>query len=342
MPAAYMTLGTVAEIVLAMRDIQQEIELQSDCKPGLNFNLVGGEPTLDLDAFYEICRWLPFKLKYEGIYADLSMTTNGWWLADPRTFKKFMRCVRELKLSDIEKVDIRISHSAYHAQWQSELHRRINETILRRQAADLPMDAETMQEFLTDDLERECPGCGWRFKRSEHALYEGCPECGEPEDGLNEAHAVDTEADVPWSMFQMFEEWNNTDRDSRIYVERQSIDGKKISPVGRAKNPYVPAMQDSSCGPATSELKFTFAPDGSIYDFCCNGGKVPNAGHARDGSQLLYRHIDFMQHLWRRYPHKESRGFDANPWQGERCRNCSTVAREWAEGRKANKKLVPV
>jgi hypothetical protein len=105
-----------------------------------------------------------------------------------------------------------------------------------------------------------------------------------------------------------------------IHVEYQrgGHDGVQ-TPTGRAGD-FQLGTASGYCN-RHEQILFTFNPDGSLHDFCCNGGKV-KAGHASDGLALLWRRMSYMDFIHRKVPTHENKS-------GERCRQCEDLGRNW-------------
>lgn len=332
LPGIYMTPSVMSQIISAMEDIKQELVLAGrthECAR-VSYNLVGGEPTLDMDSFATCVQYAAFK------DLELEMTTNGWWLRSAETTAQFLRAVRPwyLKFND---GSIRISDSAYHRSFRTPEEIRVLAWPGWKRATssedvwdlmeclkygDGPVDSvacpECEAQVAEDDFDDHTQnGCSVSFDTLRELLLEA-------QDRHRESYLSELLQNQLAGML--------SGRDLSIYVDQQGTEADQISPVGRARANHITATQDGPCGKHENELKFTFQPDGSIYDFCCSGGKIAG-GHARDGSQLLYNHLDFMSLLFERYPVRDdpSRFGWNNPWQGARCRGCSHVAREWRE-----------
>lgn len=333
MPAAYMVPSVMSQIVQAMEDIRQELVLAGRMHEGtkVNYNLVGGEPTLDMENFATCVQYLAWGDQ------DMEMTTNGWWLRSTETIVQFLNAVRPWYLRFNEGT-IRISDSPYHRTFRTPEEIKVLAWSGWSRARD-ESDVWDLMSRLTegdDDTPRsvDCPEC------QEHVLEEDFSEhmlgaCGVSRgalyDALSDAQDQAREERLDETLQSQLSEML-VGRHLSLHVDHQAGDSDHVSPVGRARADHIAATQDGHCGKHESELKFTFQPDGSIYDFCCNGGKVAG-GHARDGSQLLYNHLDFMSLLFEHYPVRDNPklwGWN-NPWQGERCRGCSHVARQWRE-----------
>jgi hypothetical protein len=317
LPSLYMSNSVLRQIKQAMQDIYERL-VQEDRMyaehDGVTYNMVGGEPTYDMQEFarcvQEIASW--------GGADRLEMTTNGSWLGSLEQTAAFARAVMPVA----DQIRIRVSDSPYH--WQFRTHAE------KHALGNLQHGLEGLNDLLDslmssgDDVTIECPECDATLSYGELADHADSGDCTATYNELEQLY-TDTRDRLHSQMgvdmiYQVFSELFI---DHRLYADKQSILGDHISPVGRARTTQIPAWQDGACGPDLHALRFTFAPDGSIYDFCCNGGKVAG-GHARDGVQLLYNHLDFMTFLHKAYP-------SGRKWQGERCQNCHTIARQWKE-----------
>lgn len=317
LPGAYMSIDVVDQILDAMEQIKEELALLDPrwANHTVDYNLVGGEPTLDLEQFGSIIQYMHLR------GCDLEMTTNGWWLENPKTLSGFLRALGPAAWE--EGLSIRVSDSPFHAPFRSTRLTRLLKHL--KQGSD---GAQDLLDILQEDSCVVCPECNTKVMRED--IWDHHQSCGVAEaelwDEWDRQVGSALPGDAEYRLVQLL-------NDQRLHVDTQSGDASKISPVGRARGNHIAAAQDGPCGPDSHAVRFTFQPDGSIYDFCCNGGKVAG-GHARDGSQLLYNHLSFMEYLYQHFPqrpHSYTGASSNSPWGGGRCRQCSTVAREWKD-----------
>lgn len=301
MPADPMRREDLTEI----KGFLDEISLSLKPETNISVNLIGGEPTLDMEHLENVlstvaswerpqrddCEWT------NGI--SLEMTTNGWWLESYKDTVAFAKAVWT-ELSE-ERLIVRISNSAYHDEFRSPA-----------------------LSHLFKDEPRESYGYGGGRKTSkledylQELGYEGCTE---DEDGnYNEPQDL-------W----LLEELRKAAEACHLYIDSKLGGPEKVSPVGRAKTNGI-GWQDGECH-ATSGIKFTFMPTkdgerpGRLYDPCCNGGKVP-LGFADEGLGLLIKRALFMEALHKEFP--KPKGTSApSPLQGDRCRQCPSFGAKW-------------
>lgn len=323
LPGGYMSNDTIRNILdtaLLIRSKLVDLTYAS-VHDGISINLVGGEPTLDLDEFHRVAAYISgLHDEYSGeagIY--LEMTTNGWWLQSVPTLRKFMDAVRRF---DDTGMRIRISDSPYHMPFRSKTERYMLPKLQYEIGDDVLYEMQEYYFLQIEETGYECPLCSVRATSwYTHVKMSGC---GVEEDEWRDQQDWQMSKELPWSYLCQLQSLMNSE-DVHMFVDAQKADGARISPVGRAKTTQIPAWQNGLCGRTTEELMFTFAPDGSVYDFCCNGGKVPGAGHARDGLEILENHLTFMQHLYSRFP------IGLHSGEGRRCAGCSCAARQWHE-----------
>lgn len=80
----------------------QSVNTLQDARINIDINLIGGEPTLYMSKLRKLLKRL------NGV-CRIYMTTNGWWLSNPKATRRFIDCV-----NDIDDIYIRISNDVYH------------------------------------------------------------------------------------------------------------------------------------------------------------------------------------------------------------------------------------
>lgn len=296
-PGGWMTSDTFERIVMFAR----EIDPVND-GARVMFNFVGGEPTLKPGL---LGRFLD-RLEHGG-FSLVEMTTNGWWLKN-RT--AFVNVVTHLRRHLYGGLTVRISSSEFHDLFRSE--------TLKRKLKDPDILRKAVGEGMCDWFEHEawmvkgcCGSCGHECEVGSTYGSE-CPECG------NWVDPVHT-----WKS-SVFEDcvaalWHAVDG-SRCYVDRQQA--WSVSANGRAAD-FQLSSESASCGTGADDLKFSFNPDGTIHDFCCNGGPHPG-GHVDEGLVLLLVRTAFMDHLRRKMGAASSYGAD---WRkSDACLRCPGIA----------------
>lgn len=313
MPAAYMR----DEDLYAIREFLET--LGKNLLPSTNFsiNLVGGEPTLDMDRFKAILErirdWRLPQNEDEEEYStrnlQIEMTTNGWWLEKYKDTAAFGKAVRQALIN--EEIRIRISNSIYHDRFRA---RRMEHLFKHKEPSGYYNARETspLESYFIDFYPEETC-CG-------NDVYPGeeCPECGEVYDYLGqESMCVDSLREAAKNEF--------------LYIDSKLASEEKVSPVGRAKKNEF-GIQDGACH-ETDDIKFTFMPTlpgerpGRIYDVCCNGGHVP-MGFADEGINLFFKRMLFMQALHKKFPITKT-SIGHNDGQGYRCLNCPSFGAKW-------------
>ncbi len=278
-------------------------------------NLIGGEPTKDLQQFSRILDYLSNHSACGKVSFD--MTTNGWWLRSWETLCKFAEAVGPF-LRDREMC-IRISNTEYHDPFRSYVEKRLISEDTKPQDYGY---GERKVSRLESAL--ECPFDHYEFQAV-------CPECETPlsdkvcsKCGLelsedDYAEAQDKGYAAPG--YEWIAELLKASKEGHFYVDRRSPGEAKISPVGRAAKNGI-GYQDCECWDGRSI--FTIAPGGDLQGVCCTGGNVP-IGNVRDGAWQLYALASlYIRAIKQRYPGKTS----------ARCQRCSAFAAGWVSQNK--------
>ncbi len=280
-----------------------------DVRPMIN--LVGGEPTLDLNQFERILR--------DVVQWDypIEMTTNGWWLEDAEAFVRFARIIGGAPFLNI----------------------RISNTIWHKRGKHFPKDHKELESYLEDIASHvgetpKCDTCDGELSYSigsdncEYTCEKKCEPISQEDYHDKEAMLNDRLYGAAQSLLEVIE---NHD----LYLDRRIDSTEKISPVGRARM-YNMGSQDGACHP-TQDMKFTFMPGSPggtpapLYDACCNGGKLP-LGNACDGAlTLLALRHDYMKALHKEIPitYSSTAANNYNPGGGIRCHGCASFGAKW-------------
>ena len=289
-------------------------ELFSFLKPlihqghNIALNLIGGEPTKDLDQFRRI---LDFIMSQDRSNINVEMTSNGWWLRSWETLCKFA----SVTAPHIDELNIRLSNSIYHDPFRTPTEKRIF-AIQSKKPSWSPY-VNPLAQLLTYafdyyDSEPLCPHCG------KGLAPEKCPHCGEEitEDEYYEAQDNSYNITGACQIPQLLKACEN----DQLYIDRKVTDDTKVSPVGRALKKGI-GCQKVKCW--DGRMIFTIEPSGKLQGICCVGGHVP-LGHIRDGAKTLYnratKYISAIEEL----PYN-------NP-----CAQCSTFAIKWIKENSEN------
>jgi hypothetical protein len=305
------------DTLLKLMDFAEQAQAQDI---SVNFNLVGGEPTIDLDQF------IPLAEKLNDRFVGMvEMTTNGWWLFNVESLRRMNRMFAQTGWFDNSQY-VRISNS----QWHTKFRNKHDQAVLASQVA--------LQSYLDapwDDFypEVQCPACGEAKLSPVETCdrFQGDYKCGACGEDVNERTYYEQQSDAYDKMDLDVSTLKEAADCSQIYIDHHHGGFGKVSPVGRART-LPDATQDGHCG-HTSGVKFTFKPNGELYDVCCNGGKVP-LGHVDDGFLRLFalRH-KFLDSLIKAYPLPSEKThwpvYDEQT--GERCYNCVSHGANWVK-----------
>lgn len=235
--AKYMSRETVAAALRGAERLR-------DLNIRVSVNLIGGEPTVDMEEFR---RCLQHVSSIQGI--RMEMTTNGWWMHTVETTRWFMDAIRDtLYRTNEGDFRIRVSNDKYHDEFRPA-HLRGKSLVHR---------LDEIFNGLEDPVFVEEISCC--EKDHEHVgFYDECPTCGSTDMGHTDREVCQR---VP----------SNDTRDPWIYVEEQPPEwGREmVNPHGRAK--YFGANDKGSMfGGCHATYSLTFNPDGTLNDACATG-----------------------------------------------------------------------
>jgi hypothetical protein len=93
--------------------------LSVDYGIGVTVNLLGGEPTVNLNEFDRVCEWAG-ELQDQG--HNIEMTTNGWWLERPKATYRVLKSLQRIDydLDGRREFCVRISNDRYHDQFHKK------------------------------------------------------------------------------------------------------------------------------------------------------------------------------------------------------------------------------
>ena len=141
MPADQMRWEDLREIEGFLGELAKNLK-----DTNFSVNLVGGEPTLDMEHFNRVLETVSeweFERESWNASPNLEMTTNGWWLEKPEDCAKFGNIVH--KYLEDERLNVRISDSPYHHEFRSEaMQGYLNATVQPKPRHVIPMGARTL------------------------------------------------------------------------------------------------------------------------------------------------------------------------------------------------------
>lgn len=237
---AYMT----PEVLEQAANLIRHLEEKGKNRP--NINLVGGEPTVDLEEFKRCLNTLNYKL---GGNTQFEMTTNGWWTKNIHTTSTFLRTV-DFFNGDIM---IRISNSPFHQKfrpaWQNNMLTRFNNT-------DAYEIINTISEH--SNLNYTCPNCGEPVKTPHQ---KECPHCQTnyedylPEEFMEERYLIE-------DVINRLETRKNNQGENTLYVDNQP--GDNMRPLGRAAKNLITTITKPYC--SAEAMSIHIAPNGTIVE----------------------------------------------------------------------------
>jgi len=257
------------ENLLKVQDMVNTL-VEHDVHPTIN--LVGGEPTADLDEFKRVLdrvmRW--------GV--EVEMTTNGWWVGNVETARRFFEIVKPYIYGESREdcgpcgFSIRVSNDPYHDQFRKTRYR-----------------GKRLNAYVEDLFDRDEDGVFY-----ERTMY--CSECGEdieeepcPNDCSD--HVAFEEEDGVWwcedcnrKVDSEHTNYHDIDYDEREIMDRpiapssdcgwlyvQNTEYQKseyVIPNGRGANI---GSNGDGCSSYSNCNKLSFMPDGQLMDICCKG-----------------------------------------------------------------------
>ena len=299
-------------------DIDQVLNLAAEflqANHSVRINMIGGEPSLDLDRLDRLLGYLRGHPKSQGISCE--MTTNGWWLRSWETLCRFAEAVGPmLRESDLT---IRISNSIYHDPFRT----RTEKLIISEDAKQRRFGyGERMASRLETAL--ECPFDYYEFialcPECNAALGDQtCSQCGLEISEDDYAAAQDKAYAAPGH--EWVGEFLRACREDRLYVDARVSDDSKVSPVGRAAKNGI-GHQATACWDGTSI--FTVAPEGVSRESAARGAMCPSAMLGTEPGELYALAFRYIRSIEREFPGRTP----------ARCRHCSAFASKWVSRQK--------
>ncbi len=249
-------------------DLLEEVKrfigiLIDDLQCNVSVNLVGGEPTLNLKEFARIFEQVMVWCQIWDSRLEFQMTTNGWWLNDPKWTLEFFTIIAPYVPSDGMGVEnnfaIRISDDQYHRPFRKGKWRQ--ERGIKGLLSDLLEYGTYDEEALFYTEEIACSDCGHTM---DFVAWTGtCPECNHEEydftgDGKRILSLPQPAEGDPW-----------------IYVE-DHLDASLVIPSNDwcdwGRNDLGLRGGERGCG---HHSIVTFDPKGMHRDGCCRGSDMP-------------------------------------------------------------------
>lgn len=298
----------------------EELDWEADpFNRSVNINLVGGEPTWDLDKFERLFTFVDTM----DVNFSLEMTTNGWWLENLETCNRFLGIVGPRHAS--MGIQVRISNSGYHLPFRNkEWAYRFAKNGRMDKAFDMDAFFQHPEEFY--ETEDRCPYCEEGELEFIYAEDEEDPRLQGQSEGYWCARCEELVSEYDRyryrdQKFHQFHWFFEQDADSGIYVDNQGLDLEKISATGRGK--ALGGWQDSTCYPHAPIL--SIGPKGELRDLCCSGGcQRPGQFDDRSIEEWIRYRRGFIEHL-----------HDAVPKRWARCGDCrkhhQTYQRQWTK-----------
>lgn len=300
-PRGYMEDDMLQRAIDSAATLQMYTQAVGEWPIGVDLNSIGGEPTLNLDQF---ARCIDYLYRNRGNNMGMEMTTNGWWMKEPKFARRFLEAVAEaVERGDPEdnSLSIRISDSLDHEQFRPAWMQ--GKGKLQSLIAELLESGRIRDESVVFEEWSECDKCEARVDYwVDGDKCEKCEEEGDEDPGTMVGHSeehVTLPGLVPGGM-----PW--------LYVEDQrdrSCDIPSVANGGRGGNDL---GARGWCGPNHGVLSFD--PRGRLRDACCRGSDMTGFGTVDDDPLVLLTLVNIF--LRRRRP---------------TCAECHSVAAEVVE-----------
>ena len=272
------------EILNAMRN---QVATLEECGYRVTVNIVGGEPTNIPKEFDRV-------LEHVTSWAtDISMVTNGWWLADEDAARSVINsiCKWAGQLIEYDQFTVRVSNDRYHKSCWNEICKWSTPSAILQSLKDGVSEIEWSSTI-------ECAECG--EERDDDGSE--CVDCG----------CEDIEyRNIEFIHYDTQEyKWIYCEPDNPSWTRD---DASVILPQGRAASfGYNDHSQNgtshSDCG-----HHLTFDPKGNLTDVCCRGSQCL-FGTVYDNPAYLMKIVqDFIEEM-----HPD-------------CYECRDAAKAWAK-----------
>lgn len=274
--------------------------------PNIKINLIGGEPTLNMDEFEAALSTVFDWLQCEYI-SGLEITTNGWWLHKEEDTIKFFGAISNVVPESYLGLDngfvVRVSNDAWHDEFRPDRLKSDNDVTQTRDRLKYAL-SDTWDSYILFGTNLLCEECEVAFKEWVIENGDDCPISGCSGD-IYEDEFIHTSYVLP-------NPEESTEHEDWIYVEKHNGDPSMIMPLGRGE-----AMgSNDKCRHGGCNAKYggylTYRPDGTLSDICCSGSEFPAGTCHDDPFELLAMAMDFGE-------------------QQASCYGCHEDAKKWLE-----------
>jgi len=265
-PPKYIADTVLTKVQAMLSALKHDYEIDN-----INVNLIGGEPTLNLDKFEHVFKTVS-RWTSNGL-CQLEMTTNGWWLHKLSAAKRFMEIMAQHApgWGLDEGFTVRISNDQYHDEFRphGETSKHLEQILYGLWE---PWEWNGESPFF--ETRYECPKCYEKFDE----YHDGCPKC---DCDYLENLEIET---FNWSIPPAPQ--HQGEGEAWIYVENQKYHSgpHSVTPIGRGAEFGANDIgkKFKSCGGNT----LTFTPNGKLTDVCCRGSNL-GIGTADDDPIVL-------------------------------------------------------
>lgn len=289
-PKGYMPQSVLEGVLQQIIDISDRMEY-----PNIKINLIGGEPTLNMDQFKRVLGAVIHWMEQDYI-CGVEMTTNGWWLHNQENTIKFLKVISEEVPEDRLGLDegftCRVSNDKWHNEFRPGGFTE-NGDRLKYSLSDI------WDSYLQYKTTCQCSSCSVEF--DEHLVSDE-DDC--PIKGCNGSIYMEEELLTDYYLPEP-----DADEAGWIYVEKYSDDIGHIVPLGRGEGIGRNDVAKTYCAAGGS---LTYKPNGGLLDVCSQGSNFP-AGTVRDDPlELMAMAMSFAE-------------------QQTSCYGCHEAAKAWLE-----------
>lgn len=240
-----------------LRKVHRQIMTLKEIGVTPSLNIIGGEPTLDMNEFARVMEWAYDMMRKE--YVHVHVVTNGWWIDDPGALYKMIEIMSRAPELGIENngLTVDISRDQWHAKFQESDDPRAKLARILDSPGEYAIDGYI--DFPNGDLIWICPECGEEYEQGEM-----CEECDcEPfpelrYDAYEMIKDISPEGD--------FREW---------FIMDHFTSEKGVIPTGRGANVSTDQHYTRCGGGKIDALVITFESNGKVSDMCCAGSMLP-------------------------------------------------------------------
>lgn len=230
---------------------------------GCSITIGGGEPTINLNEFERIIEFIMPLVEDSAI--KINMVTNGWWLFDNDTCRKFLRIVAPYVLDGYESsLTVSVSNDIHHKKFHPK---------------HIPDIAGLIKDdgFWFDIINQSSYVC-LNCEHENAEFFDICPKCDSEE--IEENYIYDRR-------LSLFSQNSFNSNDSWIFAH-SSENNDIVYPSGRGKK-----IATFDCSRYCFNNTLQYDISGNVVGFCCRGLQHP-LGTLEDDPVILSYAISYM------------------------------------------------